>query len=116
MSPITRCQSTNGSAHATTNPAMPTRRARRRESCSRPSGPDDIPGLWTVERRLQTCCDLLDLLLGHLREERQGDRPRGDVLADRELALAMAEALAVEGHQVDRRQVRLALDAPLAQR
>ena len=31
-----------------------------------------------------------------LGEERQRERARGDVLADRELALAMAEALAVE--------------------
>ena len=45
------------------------------------------------------------------REERQRERARGDVLADRELALAVAEALAVEAHQVDRRQVGLALDA-----
>ena len=41
---------------------------------------------------------------------------RGDVLADRELAPAVAEALAVEGHQVDRGQVRLGLHAALAQR
>ena len=34
-----------------------------------------------------------------------------DVLADRELALAVAEALAVEAHQVDRRQIRLRIHA-----
>ena len=48
-----------------------------------------------------------DLPLGHLREERQRDRARGDVLGDGELALAVAEALAVEREQVDRRQVGL---------
>ena len=36
-----------------------------------------------------------DLSLGHLREERERDRARRDVLADRELALAMTERLAV---------------------
>ena len=36
------------------------------------------------------------LALGHLGEERQRERARGHVLADRELALAVAEALAVE--------------------
>ena len=55
-----------------------------------------------------------DLPLGHLREERQRDRPRSDVLADRKLALAMAEPLAVVAHQVDRGEVRLARDAALA--
>ena len=43
------------------------------------------------------------------------DRAR-HVLADRELALAVAEALAVEAHQVDRRQVGLGVHAALAQR
>ena len=66
--------------------------------------------------RAQRRRDALDLAVGHLREERQRERARGDVLADRELALAVAEALAVEAHQVDRRQVGLALDAALAQR
>ena len=55
-----------------------------------------------------------DLPLGDLREERQRDRTRRHVLADRELALAVAEALAVEAHQVNRRQVGLARDPPLA--
>ena len=36
--------------------------------------------------------DALDLALAQLREERQRERARGDVLADRELALAVAEA------------------------
>ncbi len=57
-----------------------------------------------------------DLALAHLREERQRQRACGDVLAHRELALAMAEALAVEAHQVDRRQVGLALDAARRER
>ena len=69
-----------------------------------------------VEHGVQRLGDLRHLALRDLREERQRDRPRGDVLADRELALAMAEALAVEGHQVDRRQVRLGLHAARGQR
>src|SRR5438105_121056 len=61
------------------------------------------------------CCAQLhghagDLTVAHLREERQCQRARGDVLAHRELPLAMAETLAVEAHQVDRRKVGLALD------
>src|SRR3954454_12910836 len=116
MSAITLCQSTNGNAHASTKPTAPTRRARRREICSRPSGPDAMAGLWTAEHRLQTLCDLGDLRLGHLGEERQRDRPRRDVLAHREFALAMTEALAVEGHKVNRGQIGLARDATLAQR
>src|SRR4051794_2933241 len=110
MSAMTLCHRTNGSAHARVKPTAPTRRARRRESWSRPSGPEAMPGLWTREDPLQTLCDLLDLALGELGEERQRDRARGDVLADWELALAVTEALAVERHEVDRRQVRLALD------
>jgi hypothetical protein len=38
----------------------------------------------------------------------------GDVLADRELAFAVAELVAVVGHQVDRGQVGLGLDAAVA--
>ena len=56
-------------------------------------------------------CPSLDL-----REERQRERARGDVLADGELAGAVPEALAVEAHQVDRRQVGLALDPSRRQR
>ena len=58
----------------------------------------------------------LHLRLGQLGEERQGQRPGGHVLAHRELALAVAEALAVEAHQVDGGQVGLGVDALLAQR
>src|SRR5271165_2395909 len=54
----------------------------------------------------------LDLPLVHGGEERQRQRACGDVLAHGELALAMTEALPVEAHQVNRRQVGLALDAP----
>ena len=57
----------------------------------------------------------VDLALAQLREERQRERARRDVLADRELAGPVAEGLAVVAHQVDRRQVRLALHAALAQ-
>src|SRR5258708_15011512 len=63
------------------------------------------------EDRLQLGGDALDLALAHLREERQRDRPPGDVLADRELSLAVPEALAVVAHQVDRRPGGLAVDA-----
>ncbi len=48
-------------------------------------------------------------------EERQRHRAGRDVLADRELALLVAEPLPVERHQVDGRQVRLGRDAALAQ-
>ena len=45
-----------------------------------------------VEDALERLGDLRDLRLRDLGEERQRDRARGDVLADRELALAVAEA------------------------
>src|ERR1019366_1539781 len=51
-----------------------------------------------------------ELTFAHLREERQRQRALGDVLTDRKLALAMAEALAVEAHQMDGREVGLTLD------
>src|SRR3954469_11144108 len=103
MSPITRCQSAKGSASAHAKPAAPTRRARRRDNCSRPRGPEVMHGIMDLsEDRFQTFCDLFHMSLGQLREERQRDRARRDVLADRELALAVAESLAVEGHEVDR--------------
>src|SRR5436190_17633488 len=57
----------------------------------------------------------LDLRLAELGVERQGEGAPSDVLADRELPFAVAEALAVEAQQVDRRQVGLGVDAALAQ-
>src|SRR5688572_29258410 len=57
--------------------------------------------------------DTLDLLFSKIGVERQRERAARDVLADGEFALAIAEPLAVERHQVDRRQVWLRLD-PLA--
>src|ERR1700683_1649950 len=56
------------------------------------------------------------LPLTHLREERQRERARGDILAHRELPLAVAEALSVEAHQGNCRQIRLALDPPRGER
>src|SRR5687768_15902167 len=53
---------------------------------------------------------VLDLSLRQLGEEGQRERAAGHVFADRELALAVAEALAVEAHQVDGRQVGLGVD------
>src|SRR3954453_23728474 len=60
--------------------------------------------------------DPLDLRVGHPGEERQRDRACSHVLADRELALAVAERLTVVRHEVDRGQVRLALHPVVAQR
>src|SRR4051794_30293753 len=104
MSAITRCQSTAGSAAADTNPTAPAARA-------------DMCRSWRLsEHARKGGRDPLDLPVGHLREERQRHRPRRDVLAHRELALAVAERLAVVAHEVDRGQVRLALDPEAAQR
>ena len=97
MSAITRCQSTSGSATAPAKPAAPTRRARRRARSSRPSGLPAMRASSPVQHAAPSAgADLLDLVLAHRREERQRHRPRGDVLADRELARAVAEGLAVE--------------------
>src|SRR3954466_7011634 len=60
--------------------------------------------------------DALHLRLTDAGEERQRERSPRHVLADRELTLAPAEALAVEAHEVDGGQVRLRLDALLPQR
>src|SRR5437763_909558 len=60
--------------------------------------------------------DARDLALVHVGEERERQRSRRYVLAHRELARPMPEALAVEAHQVDRRQVWLALDPTRRQR
>src|ERR1700730_13836239 len=79
----------------------------RRGEMLRPQRPYDL-----AERLSHT----LDLPVCQPGEEGQRDRTSGDVLTDRKLALAMPESLAVEAHQVDRRQVRLALNAALAQR
>ena len=49
-----------------------------------------------------------DLSLAQPGVKRKRERAFCAVLADRELALAMAEALPVERHQVDRREVGLA--------
>src|SRR3954469_4310886 len=67
------------------------------------------------ERRAQRLGDPRHLALGHLREERQRQRALGDVLADRELPAPEAEALPVEGHEMDRGQVGLGLHARAAQ-
>src|SRR3954471_226399 len=117
MSAITRCQRTIGSAAAPANPTAPPRRARRRRARSASARRLAMARLWPLADRLrQRRGHPFDLALGHGREERQRDRPGGDVLADRELALTVAEALAVEAHEVDGRQVGLALHAAQAQR
>src|SRR4051812_16434391 len=104
MSAITRCQSTAGSATAARKTTGPDRRADMRRSCR------------AAKHARKGGRDALDLASGHAGEERQRERARGDVLAHRELTLAVAERLAVVRHQVDRRHVRLARDAVLAQR
>src|SRR5215213_9591785 len=63
----------------------------------------------TGEHARERVGDAGDLALGQRREERERERALGDVLADRELARPVAEALSVEAHQVDRRQVGLGL-------
>ena len=97
MSAITRCQS-DRSATATRKPTAPIRRARRRRARSASArrlamGPSMEPATASASavatRRPGSRSG---------REERQRKRSRGDVLADGELALAIAEALAVEGH------------------
>src|SRR3954447_26362502 len=81
MSAITRCQSTTGSAAAATKTTGPERRADMRRS-------------WRLtEHARKGRRDPLDLPVGHPGEERQREGPRGDVLAHRELALAVAEGL-----------------------
>src|SRR4051794_36719948 len=104
MSAMTRCQSTTGSAAAATKTTGPERRADMRRS-------------WRLAEHLRKGGrDPLDLPVGHPREERQRDRACSHVLADRELALAVAERLAVIRHEVDRGQVRLALHPVMAKR
>src|SRR5215211_9413621 len=74
------------------------------------SAPDGLSRQHLAQRQRHP----LHVTLPELREERQGQRAGGHVLTDRELALAVAEALPVEAHQVDRRQVGLRIDPPLA--
>src|SRR6188472_3336573 len=97
MSAITRCHNTIGSATAPAKPTAPTRRARCRRARSASARRLAMRRLCPLTDRLsQGRPHPFDLSFGHLGEERQRDRARGDVLADGELALAMAEALAVE--------------------
>jgi hypothetical protein len=88
------------------------RTASSPRSSSASSASSRIP---TRDERGQRLDHALHLRLGDPAEERQRDRAAADVLTDRELALAPAEALAVEAHQVDRGQVRLRLDALLGE-
>src|SRR3954463_6529060 len=108
MSPTTWRHSTTGSATAATRVTAPTRLARRRCRSALPTH--------SLYHSAQGFRHLFGLGSAQRREERQGDRARRDVLADRELAVAVAEALAVVRHQMDRRQVGLGLHAALAQR
>src|SRR3954451_13921071 len=107
MSTTTWRHSTTGSATAATRVTAPTRLARRRCRSALPTH-----GLYHPAEGFR---HLLRLGSGECREERQGDRARGDVLADRKFISAVPMGLAVVGHQVDRRQVGLRLDAALAQ-
>src|SRR5436305_9408061 len=109
MPPITRCHSTTGRTAASRKPAAPTRRALRRARLALSARSDATRRLWSLEDLRQRRGHPLDLALGHLREERQRDRPRGDALAHRELALPVPEGLPVIAHEVDRGQVGLAL-------
>ena len=63
------------------------------------------------QRRPERRGHALDLCLAHRAEERQRDQARGGVLGHRELALAVAEALAIVGQEVDARHVGLRLDS-----
>src|SRR5690349_2740413 len=97
MSPITRCQSMIGSAIAPAKPTAPTRRARCRRARSASARRLAMGRLCPLADRLsQGRRHPFDLSFGHLGEERQRQRARGDVLADRELALAVAEARAIK--------------------
>src|SRR3954451_9707407 len=108
MSTMTFHQSAVGSATAPTRVAAPTRLACRLRRSSRPTH--------TLYHVTQRFGHGFSLGLTQGREERERDRARRDVLADRELPLAMPELLAVVGHQMDGRQVGLGLHAALAQR
>ena len=87
---------------ATTPPARSTatygfpERDVRRAPTTRSPARSAAPASSATSRRRRSPTERLghlgDLALGHRREERQRDRARGDVLADRELALAVAEA------------------------
>src|SRR4051794_16935841 len=78
---------------------------RTRRAALRPSG----------EGGAQDVDDVLLVVLREARVERQCERARGAVLADREHPLAESEALAHVRLQVDGRQVRRARDAAVAQ-
>src|ERR1019366_8038368 len=71
--------------------------------------------LCAAEHRGQSLGDARDLTLAQLRVKRQCERALRDVLADGELTGPVAEGLAVVAHQVNCRQIGLALDATLAQ-
>src|SRR5207248_444793 len=73
------------------------------------------PRLRAAQHLFKRLSDPRHLALGHLREEGQRERSRRDVLAYRELAGAVAEALAVVAHQVDGGEVRPARDTSLSQ-
>src|SRR5437588_2923991 len=107
MSTTTGPHSTIGSAIATSTVRAPTRLACRLRRSSLPTH--------LLYHRAQGLRHLLGLGGAQRREEGQRDRALRDVLAERELAVAVAEALAVVRHEVDGRQVGLRLHAALAQ-
>src|SRR4051812_1860207 len=108
MSRMTSRQSMIGSATATTRVTAPTHLACRLRRSSLPTD-----ALYHFSEGIG---NRLGLRSCQRREERERDRARRDVLADRELPLAMPELLAVIRHQMDGRQVGLGLHAALAQR
>src|SRR5438094_10064119 len=107
MSTTTCHHNAPGSAIAASKPSAPMRLACRARRWSRPTQ--------RLCHRAERLRHLFRLRVRQVWEERQRDRPRRDVLADRELALPVAERLAVVAHEVDRGQVGLALHAALAQ-
>src|SRR5436190_529748 len=109
------------SSSASLDAKRPSRSSPSTASRPASSGPAARPArqhsTWlTLQRGAQTLGDARDLALVHVGEERERQRSRRYVLAHRELARPMPEALAVEAHQVDRRQVWLALDPTRRQR
>src|SRR3954454_13575362 len=112
---MTSCQSATGRIAAPITPTAPTTCAFRRLRSSRPRGRLAMCTLCPLQHLDEGFPDALDVALRHLGEEGERDRPRGDVLAHRELPLPVAELLPVVGHEVDRRQVRLAGDPEVAQ-
>src|SRR6185503_15584680 len=96
MMAIARCQRTTGMAAASRKPPAPTIRAFLRSSLC----------FSALVRMTQLCPPACPRRAGPALPSAPGN-----LLADGEFTLAVAEPLAVEAHQVDRRQIRLRVDA-----